>query len=144
MNFTALLSAVGFAAIKSQAQAAARTMGRRFAFAFATGLLAVAAVGFGIAAFTVWLAGEIGTIWALLVVAGILLVLAIIVQVVGASLDRTPRRAAAYAPPPRLADIPPPDREADIPPPGSEVGAMAIVAVIGFLLGRQLFRRRTP
>lgn len=143
MNFTALLSAVGFAAIKGQAQAAARAMGRRFAFAFATGLLAATAVGFGIAAFTVWLAGEIGTIWALLVVAGILLVLAVIVQLVGASLGRPRRRAPAYAPPPRLADVSP-DPDADVPPAGSEAGAMAIVAVIGFLLARQLFRRRTP
>jgi hypothetical protein len=144
MNFTTLLSALGFAAIKSQAQAAARTMGRRFAFAFATGLLTATAIGFGIGAFTVWLAGEIGTIWALLVVAGILLLLAVIVQVIGASLDKPRRRAAAYAPaPPRRADVSP-DPDAAVPPPGSEVGAMAVVAVIGFLLARQLFRRRTP
>ena len=141
MNFGSLFGALGIAAIKSEAQAAARKLGRRLAFGVATGILAAAAVGFAVAAFTVWLADELGTIWALLVVAAILVALAILVQVIGSSLERRPPAARAYRPPPitPLAGVAP---AADDVPPGSEIGAMAVVAALGFLLARQLFRRR--
>jgi hypothetical protein len=147
MNFAALLSAIGFAAIKNEAQAAARKMSRRFAFGIAVGILALTAVGFAVAAFTVWLAGELGVIEALLIVAGIMLVLAVIVQLVGSALDRRGRPAAriiyraAPPPPPPMAPLAEAGAEEAVPP-GSELGAMAVVAVVGFVLARTLFRRR--
>ncbi len=143
MNLGALLSALGLAAVKAEARATARRIGLQAAVAGVTGLLLLAAIGFALAALTVWLAGEVGTIWALLIVAGGLIVIAAIVQVVARIIGkRRPVRRPFVAPPPP----PPPDpfRTAQEPPPspmGVVVGAVATVAIVGFLLARQLTRR---
>jgi hypothetical protein len=149
MNFTSLLSAMGLAAVKAEARRAAQNLGKQAAIAGATGLLVLAAAGFALAALTVWLAGEVGTIWALLVVAGGLLVLAAILQLaVRLAGRRKPvRYRAAYVPPPAFAASPPPEASpfaaatGEPPPTGSVLGSAAIVALVGFLLARQLGRK---
>ncbi len=138
MGFSSLLGAIGLAALKAEIRAA----GKRAAVAAISGLLLLTAVCFAIAALAVWLAGEIGAIWALLVIAGGFLVLALIVQGVARLTADRPR----YRPPPaRPAPSSPPPVEPQpanrTVPPGSEIGTVAIVALVGFLLARQMLRR---
>jgi hypothetical protein len=138
MGFSSLLGAIGLAALKAEIRAA----GKRAAVAAISGLLLLTAICFAIAALTVWLAGEIGAIWALLVIAGGFLVLALIVQGVARLTADRPR----YRPPPaRPAPSSPPPVEPQpanrTVPPGSEIGTVAIVALVGFLLARQMLRR---
>jgi hypothetical protein len=138
MGFSSLLGAIGLAALKAEIRAA----GKRAAVAAVSGLLLLTAVCFAIAALAVWLAGEIGAIWALLVIAGGFLVLALIVQGVARLTAGRPR----YRPPPArpAPPIPPPvePQQANrTVPPGSEIGTVAIVALVGFLLARQMLRR---
>ena len=140
MGFGSLFGAIGLATIKAEIRAA----GRRIAIAAISGLLLVAAVCFAIAAFAVWLAGEIGTVAALLVIAAGFLALGLIVQGVARLAAGGSRR---HRPPPPPPSPPPPPLVAGVAganeriPPGSELGVMATVAVLGFLLARQLLRR---
>jgi hypothetical protein len=147
MNFTSLLSAMGLAAVKAEARRAAANFGKQAAIAGATALLVLTALGFGLAALTVWLAGEVGTIWALLIVAGGLLVIAAIIQIAVRLSDRNrPVRARSSYVPPRFTAPPPGTAsfsasvEAE-PPTGSVIGSAAVVALVGFLLARQLGRK---
>ena len=138
MKLASALGAIGLAALKAEIRAA----GRRIAIAAISGLLLAAAACFGLAACTVWLAGVIGTIWALLVMAALFLGLMLIVQgVARLALGRRRRRPPPPAPPPSpaVAGEAPPTEGAV--PPGSEIGAVAIVALIGFLLARQMLPR---
>jgi hypothetical protein len=145
MNFASLLSTFGLAAVKAEARAAAQKFGRQAAIAAATGLLVLTAIGLALAALTVWLAGEVGTIWALLIVAGGLLVVAAILQlVVRLSGRRRPAYRAAQMPPPGIAGSPfgaAPAAGGEAPPPGSVIGSAAVVALVGFLLARQLGKK---
>ena len=150
MNLTSLLSAMGLAAVKAEARAAAQKFGRQAAIAAATALLVLTAIGFGLAALTVWLAGEVGTIGALLIVAGGLLVIAVIVQVAVRMSDRRPVRYRAYTPPPSFTSAPggpPPGgvsfsaTTSEAPPMGSVIGSAAVVAIVGFILARQLGKK---
>lgn len=155
MNFTSLLSAFGLAAVKAEARRAAQNFGKQAAIAAATGLLVLAALGFALAALTVWLAGEVGTIWALLIVAGGLLVIAAILQLAVRMSARRRPTYRAYAPPPPgftaaagpSTGAPPPGgftfsaTTGDEAPTGSFVGSAAIVALVGFLLARQLGKK---
>jgi hypothetical protein len=145
MNFASLLSTFGLAAVKAEARAAAQKFGRQAAIAAATGLLVLTAIGLALAALTVWLAGEVGTIWALLIVAGGLLVVAAILQLVVRLSDRRrPAYRAAQMPPPGFAGSPfgaAPAAGGEAPPPGSVIGSAAVVALVGFLLARQLGKK---
>jgi hypothetical protein len=134
MKFGSALGAIGLAALKAEIRAA----GRRIAIAAVSGLLLAVAVCFAIAAFTVWLAGKIGTVWALLVMAALFLVLMLIVQAV-ARLATGRRRRPPPPPPPGPVTAEPPSTE-EVPP-GSEIGTVAIVALLGFLLARQMVQR---
>ncbi len=135
MGFGSLLSAIGVAALKSEIRAA----GRRIAVAAISGLLLVTAVCFAVAASTVWLAGEIGTIGALLAIAAGLLVLMLIVQ--GVARLAAGRRRHRPPPPPLGSTPKEPQAAAETVPPGSEIGAVAIVALVGYLLARQMLER---
>ncbi len=143
MNLGAVLSALGLAAVKAEARAAARRIGRQAAIAGVTAILLLAAIGLALGALTVWLSGEVGTIWALLIVAGGLVVIAAIVQIV-ARLAARPRPGVrpfvAAPPPPPIAGTWPPGEGPEAPM-GSMIGAAAIVAVVGYLFARQLKRK---
>jgi uncharacterized YccA/Bax inhibitor family protein len=141
-----LLAALGVAAIKNEAKASARRAARRMAFAAATGLLVVLAFGFALAAFTVWLAGAVGAIAALSIVAAGALVLALIVHVAGKAGE--PARSRSYgaaAGPLGAAAAAGAEAGAEAgeegPPAGSTVGSMAVIALVGFILAQQLSRR---
>src|SRR5258707_9063312 len=137
MGFGSLLGAIGLAALKSEIKAA----GRRVAVAGVGGVLLLAAVCFAIAAFAVWLAGEIGTIGALLVIAGGFLALMLVVQGVSRLAGGRRRHRPAPSPPPTGPAAAEPQTADEAVPPGSEIGAGAIVALVGFLLGRQMLQR---
>src|SRR5262245_3839098 len=99
MGFGSLFGAIGLATIKAELRAA----GRRIAIAAISAFLLAAAICFAIAAFAVWLAGEIGTVPALLVIAAGFLALGLIVQGVARLAGdggRQHRRPLAQAPRP--------------------------------------------
>ncbi|HMN85937.1 MAG TPA: hypothetical protein PKA74_08135 [Bauldia sp.] len=149
MAMGSLLAALGTAAVTNGVKASARRAARRAAFAAATGLFLAIAFGFALAALTVWIAGELGIIAALLIIAGGALVVALIVYVAGnAATDARPARARVSA-----ADSPfaaaaaagveaGEESAAGVPPAGSTVGSMAVIALVGFILAQQLLRKR--
>src|SRR5690349_16607750 len=140
MGLGSLFGAIGLAALKAEIRAA----GRRLAIAAVSGLLLVLAICFAVAGFGVWLAGEIGTVPALLLLAVGFLSLALLVQGIArlAAGRRRPRPHAVPPPPPpppaAAEQSPSPDEPA---PPGSELGVVATVSLLGFLLARQILRR---
>lgn len=143
MAIGSILTALGLAALKGEAKAAARRVGRRAAFAATTIVLLVLAFSFGLAALTVWLAGLVGVIWALLIIAAAMLVLALIVQFIAYLSDRNPPRRQRFRPQmAAAADLgqAASDEDAEAPT-GSAVGSLAVIAVVGFVLARQLFKR---
>src|SRR5262249_22109094 len=118
MGLGSLFGAIGLAALKAEIRAA----GRRIAIAAISGLLLVIAICFAVAAFAVWLAGEIGTVAALLVIAIGFLGLALFVQGVAwlAAGRRRPRPRPTpppHAPEPAAVAGSPSTEEAI--PPGS-------------------------
>ena len=140
IGIASLLRVAGLAALKGQAQAAAQRAARRAALGAATGLLGLLAFGFALAAFTVWLSHRVGTINALAIVAAAFLVLAVIVQGIAAGMrGRRPRKRPAFA-----AAVPPLGdtvRSDTAPPAGSELGSMAVIALVGYVLAQQLRRK---
>lgn len=140
MAIGSLLSALGIAAVKAEAKATARRVGRRMALGGATLVLLILAFGFGLAAFTVWLAGQVGTIWALVIVAAGALVLAGAVQTVAALTDGSRRRRPP--PPPPVFAAAAGEESGEAPPPaGSVLGSLAVVGLVGFILAQKLFKR---
>lgn len=137
MNLGPLLTAVGLAAVKGEVTATARKALRRLAAAITSGLLFVIAAGFGLAALTDWLAGRLGTTEALAIVATGLVLLAFIIKSLSSLVNR--RRSSPRDQRPPVADLAEALQAAGRP--GSEMLALAIVAVVGFLLARQLDRR---
>jgi len=102
------------------------------------------AVGFAVAALTVWLASELGTVWALLIAAALFLVIAGVVLLAARLMTRRRRVLPAADPvvqPPTFAATPPAGERGG-PTPGEELGSLAVVALSGFLLAREMFRRR--
>lgn len=147
MRFSPLLTTLGIAALKGEVDRRVQRVVRQVAFGAATGFFALLAVGFGLAALTVWIAGELGVIPALCIVAGGALAMAIIVQIVAAATnDRPARRPVRPLAEPVgiVSERPAVAENAEEPPQGAVAGAMALVAAAGFLLARQLFRRRPP
>lgn len=143
MLLAALLRAgsLGVDLAKGRARAGVRRAMRQAAVGAATGLFLVLAFSFGLAAFTVWLAREIGAVPALgFIGLGFLIVSALIVAISTAT-DKRRRRAP---PPQPIAEAVKQEfvsAEAEPAPTGATVGAMGVVALIGYLFARQIFRR---
>ena len=139
-----LAKAVGLAFAKEQAEAAMRRTARKVALGAAMAFFLALAFGFGLAAFTVWLSRRVGTIDALTIVAAAALAVALIFYVIVALSERQkPVRRAAAMPPPvaeTFADINVGSRTST-PPAGSELGSIAVIALVGFVLARQLWRK---
>jgi hypothetical protein len=127
-----LISAVGFAALKGEFAAAARRTGRRAALSLLAMVLSLAAIGFLIAALTVWLTALAGPIWACIVVAAGLLLAALIIA---AGLAIAANQRARQSP--IAAVMPGGDGRA---PDLGTLGVFAIIGVAAFLLGRQFTR----
>jgi hypothetical protein len=134
MNLGPLLTAVGLAAITSEARGTARK--GHIAVSVATGLLFVTAAGFALWALTGWLANELGTTGALSIVATGLALLGFGVLGLASLLDK--RRSKSSQLPRPLADLAQALEAGGHP--GSELMAVTVVALIGFLLARQVGR----
>lgn len=105
----------------------------RAALTFFSLLLWLAAFSFAVAAFAVWLAGVVGTIAACAIIAAAFLILGLAIQV-GLSISarsrarRSPIRPLVSGGETRMPEI-------------GGVGALAVVGIAGFLLGRLVFRK---
>ena len=132
-----LISAIGFAAIKGEATSIARRAGRGARVMALLALTWVTAFGFGLTALTVWLSAEVGVAAACAIVAGALAVIGLVVQVAMALRSQKKSEPGLSLPFPGLTASPDgaPSRDT------SNLGAMAMVGIAGYLLGRQLFRR---
>jgi hypothetical protein len=143
MLLAALLRAgsLGVDLARGRAKAGIRRAMRQAAVGAATGLFLLLAFSFGLAAFTVWLAREIGLVPALgFIGLGFLIVSALIVAIAAAA----DKRRRGTPPPQPIAQAVKQEfvaAEAEPPPTGATVGAMGVVALIGYLFARQLFRR---
>ncbi len=127
---------------RDEAKAAINRAVTNAAFAVGVGILALLTFAFALAAFTVWLSHKIGTVPALGFIALGFLVLAIVVYIVWkvSMREKKPGRrppAAAYA----SASDEGATQAGQEPPPGSAIGSLGVVALVGFILARQLFRR---
>ena len=143
MLLAALLRAgsLGVDLARGRAKAGMRRAMRQAAVGAATGLFLLLAFSFGLAAFTVWLAREIGVVPALgFIGLGFLIVSALIVAIAAAT-DKRRRRAPPPQPIAQAVKQEFVSAEAEPPPTGATVGAMGVVALIGYLFARQLFRR---
>jgi len=127
-----LLSAFGMDLMKGEIAARLERAGRRAGLAILAGLLWLVAVGFAVAAVVAWLSQQLGPVAALAIVAGAVAIVAIIVQVT-LRLSRGPGRPAANSPLSGLG--------VDEIASASPVALVAVVAFLGYLLGRQTTRR---
>ncbi|HET7716780.1 MAG TPA: hypothetical protein VFK86_14235 [Bauldia sp.] len=133
---------LGLDLAKGRAKAQARRFARQAAVGAATLLFLILAFSFGLAAFSVWLAREIGTIPALGFIGLGFLVVAVAIAGISALTDERRRKSPRQQPIAAAMKQEFASEEGEDPAPaGSAVGAMGIVALIGFLLARQLFRR---
>jgi len=125
-----LVSTIGLAALKNEARAIARRVAVRSALFLFLALLWLGAIAFALVALTIWLAGLVGLIGACAIVAGALFVIGLILLLV---LALTQRRHATPAEANPLAGLE-----------GIELNgpvAIALIALTGYLVGRQFFRR---
>lgn len=129
--FRWVVSSIGLAVLKGEVSAMAQRAARRGALYAVMLILWLFALGFALLAFTVWLSTVVGVIWACVILAGIFALLAVVMQV---SLNLTKNRPAETASP--LAGIA--GATAAATGGGNFLGALAIVGVLGWLLGRQL------
>ena len=132
----------------------ARYLARQTMLVAATVVLLLLAFGFGLAAFTVWLAGQIGTVPALAFMALGFLVAAGLVFLIAKATDPRRRRApasrpitdtvkSAFAPPPAPPSAGPGDSAVPTQSRvGSTTGAMLVVGLVGYLLARQFSGRK--
>jgi hypothetical protein len=133
---TRFLTALSVSAVKGQVAATAKRIARRVALGTFAGILWLIVLAFALAAFTVWLAGEIGTVAALAWIAGGFAVVAILIHIGLAVTAKRKPKAKLEAHFEASADGK--GAEMDV----SAVGSLAIFAAIGFLLGRMVNRRK--
>ena len=131
-----LISAIGLAALKGEASTLARGVGRRAAVVALLAVVWMTAIGFALGSLAVWLSHELGVVAACAIIAAGLAVIGLGVQLaVVLSARRKP--SSGFKSP--LGDMGSNGLGAAFPG-GTNVSAMAVVAIAGYLLGRQLFR----
>jgi vacuolar-type H+-ATPase subunit I/STV1 len=129
---------IGVAIARGRAKAVIRNAIKQAVFASIVLGLLVLAFGFGLGCFAVWLSHEIGTVPALGYIALGFLVIAIIVYVIWRVSSQRPAPARRRSP---IADAFDERKAGQEPPPGSALGSLAVVALVGYLMGRQIFRK---
>jgi hypothetical protein len=127
-----LIATAGAGFLKGEVSERLRQLGRRAGLMAAVALLWLVALGFALAALVTWLADSVGTIAACSIVAAAFAILALIIQVT-LRLSRGPRREKA----PVLDALPGAEELGGASP----LGLMAILALLGFIFGRQTTRR---
>jgi hypothetical protein len=130
-----LISAIGLAALKDEASSIARRAGNR---TIVVGLLAVVwltASGFALGALAVWLSHELGVVAACAIIAAALAAVGVAIQLALTLRARRKLRDGVRAPFAGLTAGTDSARGA-----GGDLSSVAAVAIVGYLLGRQLFR----
>lgn len=130
---------LGLDLAKGRAKTEARHFARQAAVGAATFLFLLLAFSFGLAAFTVWLCRELGVVPALGFIGAGFLVVAVLVAAIAGNVEKRRREPRPIISAVKQEFV---SAEAESPSTGSTVGAMGVVALIGFLFARQLFRRR--
>jgi hypothetical protein len=131
-----LISAIGFAALKGEALAVARNVGRHATLVALLALVWLASLGFALGSLAVWLSHELGVVAACAIIAAGLAVIGLGIQL---ALMLSARRKPSGGFKSPLGEIASNGIGAALPG-GANVGAMAVVAIAGYLLGRQLLR----
>jgi hypothetical protein len=132
-----LISTIGLSALGNEVADAAGRTGRRAGLYVAAGVLWLTALGFLLAALTIWLTSLWGAIAACAAVAGALAVIALVLHLVIAMSARRRPQADFSA---LLAGLSAPAGPS-AGPGGGDLGALAIVALVGWLLGRRITGR---
>lgn len=131
-----LISAIGLAALRGEASTLARGVGRRAAVVALLAVVWMTAIGFALGSLAVWLSHELGVVAACAIVAAGLAVIGLGVQLaVVLSGRRKPSDGIKFP----LGEIGSSGIGTPLPG-GTNLSAMAVVAIAGYLLGRQLFR----
>lgn len=132
-----LISAIGFAALKGEATSIARRASRRAMTVVLLGVVWLVALGFALAALAVWLSATLGAAVAFAIIGGGLAAIGLLAQVALILSDRNASASSgAGFPFPGLTNI-----DGSPSPEASSLGAIAVVGIAGYLLGRQLLRR---
>jgi Flp pilus assembly protein TadB len=121
-----VMRAIGLAALKREAAAAARATALRVALTVAAGIFWLLVLGYLLATFTIWLAGIVGSIYACLIVAAIFALIALVLHLVAARMARRRHRWNLKAEMPNLDGI---DQ--------TTLGALAVAALAGFFVGNR-------
>ncbi|MCR4282273.1 MAG: hypothetical protein NUV72_04510 [Bauldia sp.] len=133
-----LISAIGGAALKGEVSAMAQRAGRRTILYALAVVLWLTACGFAIAAFTVWLAGQLGVIAACTIIAAALAVIGLALQLgLAFTASRRNERSVEKVLAALAAQAEPPAAVGE----GSALGSLALVAILGWLLARQVSRK---
>ncbi len=143
MLLAALLRAgsLGVDLAKGRAKAGVRRVMREAAIGAAMALFLVLAFSFGLAAFTVWLARQIGVVPALGFIGLGFLIVSVLIVAIATATDKRRRRAPSPQPIAEAVKQEFVSAEAEPAPMGSTVGAMGVVALIAYLFARQIVRR---
>jgi hypothetical protein len=135
-----LISGLGLVALRNEARAMAERAGKRAALYALAAILWLVALGYLVAAFTIWLSSELGAIAACAIVAAALAAVGLIVQVsLAMSAGRRKRAEGSVSLPGFAATDPASDASGSGS--GGDIGVLAFVAVIGWRLGRQMTRK---
>ena len=129
-----LISTAGAGLLKGEVTERLRRARRRAGIMVFVVVLWLAALGFAVAAFMTWLSEKLGPIEACGIVAATLAVVAIIVQITLRLSRGRPSREKVRSP---LADLGLGEELASASP----VGMVAVIALLGYLLGRQTGRK---
>jgi hypothetical protein len=132
-----LISAIGFATLKGEVSAMVQRAAQRAVLMLMVLLLWLGAFSFALAALAVWLSSELGPIAAYGIIAGGFAIIGIFIQI-GLAVSANNRKKAA----PKIS-IPgfTPNADGTQTPDVANLGSMAVIAIAGFLLGRQIFRK---
>lgn len=131
-------ASIGATFARSRVKTAIRNAVKQAVFASIVLVLLLLAFGFGLGCLVVWLSHEIGAVPALGFVALGFLVLAMIVYVIWRISSGGAAPAARRSP---ISDAFEERKGGQEPPPGSALGSLAVVALVGYLMGRQVFRK---
>jgi hypothetical protein len=132
--FSWLLSAVGLTALKAELTTMARRARQRFILFAVAAILWVVAFGFALAALTVWLAGVFGPMAAYLIIAAAFAVIAVALLLIASAVSRRePQQSVAAL----LAEV----QKAGNANAPTDAGSLAIIALAGYVMGRELFGR---
>ena len=124
-----LISTAGAGFLQGEVKERLRRAGRRAGLMAVVVVLWLAALGFAVAAFMTWLSEKLGPIEACGIVAAALAVVAIIVQITLRLSRGRPSHVKARAP---LADLGLGEELSSASP----IGMVAVIALLGYLLGR--------